>query len=149
MKDVDRLEESLAEVVARAGLYMEKVELKPAGKRTVLRVTVDLEDGPGGVDSDQIAEVSREVSRFLDESPDAPSGQYLLEVSTPGATRPLTEPRHFRRAQGRRVIITTVEGEMSGRLVAVETDRLTLNIGAADREIALVDVVRARMDVEL
>lgn len=149
MNDVERLQESLASVVAGAGLYLEKVELKPAGRRTLLRVTVDLEDGPGGVDSDQIAAVSRDVSQFLDESPDAPAGHYVLEVSTPGATRALSEPRHFRRAQGRKVVITTAEGEVSGRLESVEPDRLTLSIGGADQEIALSDVIRARMDVEL
>lgn len=149
MKDVDKLHTALAPVVAEAGLYLEKVELKPAGKRTLLRVTVDLEDGPGGVNSDLLTDASREISRYLDESPDAPRGQYVLEVSTPGATRTLTEPRHFRRAQGRKVILTTAEGELSGRLESVEGDTLSLSKDGQTQEIALSSVTSARMDVEL
>lgn len=149
MKDVEKLQEALSPIVAGAGLYLEQVELKPAGKRTLLRVTVDLEDGPGGVSSEQLTDVTREVSQFLDESSDAPRGQYVLEVSTPGATRMLKEPRHFRRAQGRLVIITTADGEISGRLEAVEGATLSLSTGGQIREIHLPDVVRARMDVEL
>lgn len=149
MTDVGRLKEALAPIVADAGLYLEQASLKPAGRRTLLRVTVDLADGPGGVGSDQLTEVSREISRFLDESPDAPRGQYVLEVSTPGATRALTELRHFRRAQGRKVVITTADGEFSGRLESVEGDTLSLSTGGREQEISLSDVVRARMDVEL
>lgn len=149
MKDADKLNDALVSVVAGAGLYLEQVELKPAGKRTLLRVTVDLEDGPGGVGSDQLADVSRKISAFLDESPAAPSGQYVLEVSTPGATRTLTEPRHFRRAQGRKVVLATAGGDITGRLDSVEGATLSLSNGGQAREISLSDVLSARMDVEL
>lgn len=149
MKDVEKLQEALSPIVADAGLYLEKVELKPAGRRTLLRITVDLVDGPGGVDSDRLTEATREVSQYLDESPDAPRGEYVLELSTPGATRSLETPRHFRRAEGRLVIITTAEEEISGRLEAVEGATLSLSTGGQVREINLPDVVRARMDVEL
>lgn len=148
MKDVEKLREALRPIVAGQGLYLEQIEVRPAGKRTLLRVIVDLEDGPGGVDSDRITAVSREISRFLDESPDAPRGQYVLEVSTPGATRELTEPRHFRRAVGRLVTVSTSDEEISGRLDAVEGATLSLSTGAQVREVSLSDVVRARVDVE-
>lgn len=149
MKDVEKIHEVLAPAVAGAGLFLEQVELKPAGKRTLLRVTVDLADGPGGVDSDQLTDVSRVISETLDESPDAPAGQYVLEVSTPGATRKLTEPRHFRRAEGRKVILTTADGEVTGRLESVEGDTLAISNNGHTQEIAISDVVNARVDVEL
>ena len=145
---MEKLQEALSPVVADAGLFLERVELKPAGRRTLLRVTVDLADGPGGVGSDQLTDVSREISQYLDEAPDAPRGQYVLEVSTPGAIRSLDEPRDFRRAEGRLVNIITADGECSGRLEAVEADTLTLSTGGQSREIQLSDVISARTDVE-
>ena len=57
----------------------------------------------GGAALDQIAEVSREVSVRLDASGVMGEVPYTLEVSSPGVDRPLTEPRHWRRAQGRLV----------------------------------------------
>ncbi|MEZ7898993.1 MAG: ribosome maturation factor RimP [Flaviflexus sp.] len=149
MNDVKDLHEVLAPVVEQVGLYLEEVELKPAGKRTLLRVTVDLPDGPGGVDSDQLVDVTREVSAFLDESPEAPKGQYVLEVSTPGATRKLTTPRHFRRAEGRKVVLNTAAGEVTGHVESVEGDTLTISSGGHTSEIAISDVTNARMEVEL
>ena len=71
-----------------------------AGRRSLIRVTVD---GDDGIDLDGIATVSRAVSEALDAaepSGAAFSGPYVLEVSSPGVDRPLTEPRHWRRGAG-------------------------------------------------
>ncbi len=149
MNDVKNLHEILAPVVEQTGLYLEEVELKPAGKRTLMRVTVDLGDGPGGVDSDLLGDVTRAVSAALDKSPAAPKGQYVLEVTTPGATRKLTTPRHYRRAEGRIVIVTTDSGQLRGRVESVGDDTLTISTDGQSEEIAFSDIVSARMDVEL
>src|SRR5699024_10468537 len=98
-----QVEELLEPVVAGAGLHLEGVQVSGASRRRLVRVTVDLPDGPGGVGSDLLAEVSRAVSSRLDEAEDLLAGSYLLEVSTPGVSRPLQTARHFRRAQGRLV----------------------------------------------
>jgi ribosome maturation factor RimP len=120
-----------------------------AGRRRTVSLVVDLPDGPGGVSSDQIGEVSREVSTALDEA-DVIPGAYTLEVSTPGTDRPLTEPRHFRRAVGRLVTVTTAEGETTAYLDDVVDDAtLKLSRDGAEHEIALGDVVGARVEVEL
>jgi ribosome maturation factor RimP len=93
--------------------------------------------------------VSREVSTALDEA-DVIPGAYTLEVSTPGTDRPLTEPRHFRRAVGRLVTVTTAEGETTAYLDDVVDDAtLKLSRDGAEHEIALGDVVGARVEVEL
>ena len=65
-----------------------------------MRVVVDRD---GGIDLDAVAEVSRAVGAALDADPDAMPGTYVLEVTTPGVDRPLTQPRHWRRAKGRLV----------------------------------------------
>lgn len=97
------------------GLLLEDVVAVQAGRRTIVRATVDLPDGPGGVSSDAIADVTRAISAALDDA-DPIKGAYTLEVSTPGIDRPLTTPRHFRRAIGRKVEVELVEGTKTGEL---------------------------------
>src|SRR5439155_892857 len=71
-----------------------------ARRRRLLRVVVDAD---GGVDLDNIALVSREASARLDDTGAMGEAPYTLEVSSPGVDRPLTQPRHWRRAVGRLV----------------------------------------------
>lgn len=149
-----RLHEVLAPVVTGSGLYLEHVDVSGPARKRLVRVTVDLPDGPGGVDSDQIGEVSRVVSDALDEVDDALEGAYLLEVSTPGVARPLTEARHFRRAQGRLVTVGTTEGNLTGRVVAVEGDVVQLDDesgkgGPKRHEVPLTSITKGRIEVEL
>jgi len=90
----------LEPVVRAAGMDLESVRVSPVGRRRLLRVVVDAD---GGVGLDAIAEVSREVAVRLDASGAMGEVPYTLEVSSPGVDRPLTEPRHWRRARGRLV----------------------------------------------
>jgi ribosome maturation factor RimP len=54
---------------------------------------------------------------------------YTLEVSSPGVDRPLTDPRHWRRAAGRLVRVTVTDsGAISGRVVAADAEGVTLDV---------------------
>ncbi|WP_022916871.1 ribosome maturation factor RimP [Ruania albidiflava] len=139
----------LEPVVAEAGLYLEAVHVGGPSRRRLVRVTVDLPDGPGGVSSDRLAEVSRAVSSRLDDAEDLLAGSYLLEVSTPGVDRPLKTPRHFRRAQGRLVTITTTTSTATGRIREVTDAEVVLVDGSGSVSVPLSQVVRGRIDVEL
>ncbi|GAA1970309.1 hypothetical protein GCM10009718_02280 [Isoptericola halotolerans] len=138
-------------VVDSAGLYLEDARVVRAGNRSVVRITIDLtQDELGSLDSDRLGDASRAISAALDEA-DVVRGQYTLEVSTPGASRPLTEPRHFRRARTRRVVLTLVDGgAASGRLRdvvgAAGDEELVLDDGT---HIALAQVRRGKVEVEL
>ena len=98
--DTAELEALLAPVMRAVGLDLESVRIGTAGRRRLLRVIVDAD---GGVSLDDIALVSREVSARLDGTGAMGDAPYTLEVSSPGVDRPLTEPRHWRRAAGRLV----------------------------------------------
>jgi len=104
----------LEPVVRAAGMDLESVRVSPAGRRRLLKLVVDAD---GGAALDQIAEVSREVAARLDASGVMGEVPYTLEVSSPGVDRPLTEPRHWRRAQGRLVSapLAAPDGAGSGR----------------------------------
>jgi ribosome maturation factor RimP len=126
--DDQRLAELIGPAVEESGLVLEHVALKPAGTGLVLQVLVDLpEDSTDSVDIDRIAAVSRAVSELLDRTDPVPGSAYVLEVSSPGATRELAAPRHWRRSIGRLVRVTPVEGEkFTARLLEVGQDGVVL-----------------------
>ncbi|WP_324653066.1 ribosome maturation factor RimP [Georgenia sp. H159] len=137
----------LEPVVTDAGLYLEDVSTSAAGRRSVVRVVVDLPDGPGGVDSDALTDVSRAVSAALDDV-DVVRGAYTLEVSTPGVSRPLTTARHFSRAQGRLVRLRTSSGEVRGRVVEVAGEDVVVDTGTR-QVVALADITSGTVEPEL
>lgn len=136
----------LEPVVAEHGLDLEDVTVTPAGRRRLLRVVVDRD---GGVGLDTVAEVSTAVSRALDDA-DAMGGQaYVLEVTSPGVDRPLTQPRHWRRATGRLVKATLTDGgSVLGRVSAADDDSAALDVDGSPRRLAYPDVATARVQVE-
>jgi len=127
-----RIRETVEPVVRAAGLWLEDVELGRDGSRSVVRVVVDApEEAEEQVDLDGVADVSRAVSAALDDLDGLPD-RYTLEVSSRGATAPLTARRHYVRALGRLVVLTPTEGApVAGRLVDVER-------GATEAEDAVV-----------
>ena len=150
-----RVHDVLAPVVQAAGLFLEDVEVAPAGRRTVVRVVIDLDDAVGSLDLDTLGEVSRQISDALDAA-EPVHGGYTLEVSTPGTARPLTTLRHFRRARTRLVTLTLTDGStLHGRLTDADPDAYTVEVPAhaklpARTEVVTPDqVVRGRIDVEL
>ena len=141
---------ALAEPLARdAGLVVESVTVTPAGKRRVLRVIVDLpEDSTGGVPMDAVATAAQFISAALDESSVMGGMPYVLEVSSPGADRPLTERRHWLRARGRLVNVIPVAGQSpppQGRLTEVTENGLVLD---GDQEVAWSVIASGRVEVE-
>lgn len=142
----------LAPVVAGSGVDLEDVQVTPAGKRRLVRVVVDAD---GGIGLDTVALVSQQVSTALDASAEADAAlggaPYVLEVSSPGIDRPLTEARHWRRARGRLVTAALREGgEVTGRVLRADEGSVVLAVGepAAERELALADVAAGRVQVE-
>lgn len=115
-----RVREVVEAAVTGAGLLLDGLEVAGSGRSTVVRVTVDLaDDDPGTLDLDRVGDVTRAVSDALDAA-DVLPGAYTLEVGSPGAERPLTLARHWRRARGRSVVVRRTDGTtLTGRLEAV------------------------------
>jgi len=133
-------------VVSAAGMDLESVRVSTAGKRRLLRVVVDSDHG---VSLDDAADVSRDVSALLDASNALGDVPYTLEVSSPGVDRPLTEPRHWRRARGRLVRLkVTGEGPVEGRVLAADADGVTLGLTAGERRFPYDDMGAGSVQVE-
>lgn len=149
---IDRLRELLGPLAAERGLDLEEIVITPAGRRRVLRVVVDTDDGVG---LEACAELSRSASATLDEADAMGGAPYVLEVSSPGAERPLTAPRHYRRATGRLMRAQLHEGgELTARIVAADDDGVDLEVPGVKgrrptaRRVAFADIARARVEVE-
>lgn len=139
----DHLMKLLEPVITAEGLDLEDITITAAGKRKLLRVVVDRD---GGVSLDDVAEVSNAVSAALDDNDGAmgPSA-YTLEVSSPGIDRPLTEPRHWRRATKRLVKADLRDGSMvEGRIMAADDSGVMID----DRRFEFEDLARGRVQVE-
>ena len=118
-------------VIAAAGMDLESVRVSAAGRRRLLRVVVDSDQG---VSLDDAAAISRKLSAVLDAAPVMGDFPYTLEVSSPGVDRPLTDPRHWRRAVGRLVQVTAADvGPISGRVLAADADSLTEHLAGLAR----------------
>lgn len=141
-----RVRDALAPVVAEAGYDLEDVSVTAAGRRSVVRVVVDRD---GGIDLDAVAEVSRLVSDVLDGAEVMGEAPYVLEVTSPGIDRPLTEPRHWRRAAGRLVRVTVTEaGAVTGRVSDADDDKVTFDIEGDSRAFAYSDLGPGHVQVE-
>ena len=145
-----RIGELLAPLVSEAGYDLEHVAVSAAGKRSVVRVLVDKD---GGITLDDVADVSRVVSEALDEAderePDLLGDTYVLEVSSPGVDRPLTEPRHWRRNVSRLVVAHLRAGaSVEGRVVSADEQSVTLEVKGAERVLPLDDVAKGVVQVE-
>jgi ribosome maturation factor RimP len=140
-----QLLDMLGPVVSSAGYDLDDVAVSTAGRRTVVRVDVDAD---GGIDLDAVAEVSRAVSEALDADGGAFAGPYVLEVSSPGVDRPLTEQRHWRRAVGRLVQVPVDGMPTTARVLAASDDALALDVDGQARQLAWPSVGAGRVQVE-
>lgn len=149
-----RLVQLLEPAVTAAGFDLEAVEVTPAGRRRLLRVVVDSDDG---VDLDAVATVSHTVSGVLDDTGAMGDAPYVLEVSSPGVDRPLTEPRHWRRATGRLVRASlraggpdgaAADAALEGRIVAADDDGVTVDVSGDERRVGYGDLGPGRIQVE-
>jgi ribosome maturation factor RimP len=133
-------------LVAAAGADLEDVTVKTAGRRTLLQIFVDAD---GGIGLDEIADISTAISTKLDEIDVFGAAPYTLEVSSPGADRPLTTPKHWRRAAGRLVRAQLRDGgEIIGRIAGSDDSAVTLEVGGGQHRLAYEEIAKARVEVE-
>ena len=142
------LEELLAPVVAASGLELDSVTRTRSDAMPLLRVVVEAPIGADGIDSDTLADVSRAVSKALDAA-DPIDGEYLLEVSTPGAERELTKVGHWKRQVGRLVRVKLrAGGYVSGRVIDAGETSATIDVDGEATTIDYSDMRKARSRVD-
>jgi ribosome maturation factor RimP len=145
MGDADRLWGILEPWLDAEGVELDDLDVLGRGAGRVVRVTVDSD---GGLDLDRISDISRGLSRILDDD-ELIAGSFTLEVTSPGLERSLRRPAHYRKAVGREVVVKTsepIEGAKSHRgiLEGVEDDRVLVSVDGSSRFIPFNAVAQAR-----
>ncbi len=136
----------LEPIVSAAGLELDALDVRATGRRHTVRLVVDSDHGAG---LDAIARVSRTASDELDLREDLVGESYTLEITSPGVDRPLTAPRHWRRAARRLVAVRPHAGDaFVGRVGAAGEESVVLLVGGALREVRYADVAHAAVEVE-
>jgi len=147
----DELRALLEPVVTGAGFELDALDVRSAGRRHTVRMVVDSDAGAG---LDDIARLSRAASDALDRNEHVVGGSYTLEVTSPGVDRPLTVPRHWRRAHLRLVTVRPQPGSalgdavFAGRVGTAGEESVTLLVDGRLREVRYADVAHAAVEVE-
>ena len=145
MIPVSELTLLLEPVVRTFSFDLDDVEISRSGGQRILDVTID---GDSGVNLDEVAEVSRAISEFLDTTDAMGDEPYVLEVGTRGVTKPLTKPVHWSRNVGRLVNVAGNAFNAVGRILDFEEPNVTLDIKGKPRTLNINEISRAHIEVE-
>lgn len=119
--------DAITQPLADAQIAVEDVRVVAAGVHRTVTVTVDLlGDTVEPVSLDTIAAATRLISEHIDPLPLFNDHPYNLEVTSPGADRQLTAPRHFARVVGRSLVLRDSQGTHRGELIAATGEHIVL-----------------------
>lgn len=132
--------------VTALGFELVAIELSGSGRDTVLRVYID---SPQGINVDDCADVSHQVSAILDVEDPLP-GEYTLEVSSPGLDRPLVKTADFASRIGETIKVRMAlplhgRRNFKGRLVQVDGDHIVIRSADEDFDLTISGMERARL----
>lgn len=148
------IEQLVTPIVEELNLELIDIEFVKEGRNWFLRVYIDTPEG--GIDIDQCAQVSERLSVVLDEK-DPIEQNYYLEVSSPGAERPLKKESDFKKAIGKFIYVKTYEPikdmkEFQGYLKAYTEQGLEMEIRIKTRKINILiekeKIAKARLAID-
>ncbi|MBA2651789.1 MAG: ribosome maturation factor RimP [Tatlockia sp.] len=140
------IEEILKPLINNLGYELWGCEYLSQGKHSLLRLYIDKEDGIAVEDCER---VSKQVSAFLDVE-DPISGNYSLEISSPGIPRPLFYKEQYQRYLGQAIKIKLFKPlngsrKLLGDIVNVSDEILTLKVGEEMLEVPFPHIVKANL----
>lgn len=142
----DQLRAIIEPIVAELGYECVGIEYSPHPKNGVLRVFIDCENG---IQLDDCSKVSHQLSGALDVE-DPISGNYQLEISSPGLDRPLFKLEDFGRFAGNSAKIQLVEAvnerrKFTGLLRGINSTNILVEVDNDLMEFPFYMVLKARL----
>ena len=145
MSSREQLLQILEPITSQMGLDLEDVEIKSAGKHSIVQVSIDKD---GGINLDEVASISNQISEVLDTQEIFGENPYTLEVGSPGIDRALTLPRHWRRNNGRLVKVNFGSNSEIGRIIESDEEKVTLDVKGKSRILFFNKIDKAFIQVE-
>lgn len=136
--------DNLDKLVRECGVELYDSEIANENGRTIFRVYITKD---GGVSLDDCEKVSRLLSPIFDVTPPI-SGDYNLEVSSPGLERKLSKPSHFKSSIGELVKVQTEAEKFAGRLVKADEESIAVENEEGIFEINISEIKKAKTYLE-
>ncbi len=144
-----RTEQLVQPIIDENHFELVDVEYVKEGANWYLRVYADKE---GGINIDDCVLLSRALEAKLDEE-DFIEDAYVLEVSSPGLSRPLKKDKDFKRSLGKEVEIKLYQPvekqkEWEGTLVSYNEDSITIALEEKEMTFARNDIALVRLALD-
>jgi len=135
------LESDIKNIVESMDLSLYDIVTVNEGGATIYRVMINAKDG---ISLDTCAEVTRVLNPLLDVTPPV-SGDYRLEVSSPGIERKLKTLKHFNASIGEKVKVVLISNEvLKGPLLKVEGSMITVeDAQVGEQTVPFDEVIKA------
>jgi len=119
------IRDNIEKVVESLGASLYDIEVVSEFDETIFRIMITKQ---GGVNLDDCAQISRELSPFLDVNPPM-ENEYRLEVSSPGIERKLMNPKHFIQSIGEKVKLKIADvGQIIGLLKDANEKEIVIEV---------------------
>ena len=142
----DTLTDMILPLLKRRDVELVELAVSGSHRRQIVRIFVDR---PDGISVDECASLSRDIADILDTR-DPIDGRYLLEVSSPGLTRPLKTDRDFERVVGKALrLVADGLGVVVGTLLEVKSDHIDVELHGERTTIERAKIQKATVHFEL
>lgn len=135
------LESEIAKIVKINGADFYDSETVTELEETIFRVYIT---APDGITLDLCANISNDLSPFLDVHPPV-GGRYRLEVSSPGIERKLRKPAHFQNAIGEKVKLKVPgQDRLKGVMKSADSDGVTIETKHGEESYSYGEIGKAK-----
>ena len=142
MSVAEKVSDLVSPLCSSANVELVDIELNGG----VLKIVIDKSEG---LNTEVLADMTREISRQLDHAEPVP-GSYTLEVTSPGLERPLKKPEHFEKAVGSLITVKKIPGFAGERRIEgilMSTSSTGISVELEDRsseEVSFESIQKAR-----
>lgn len=144
MMNLDKLKNDIKDFLESTPYELYEIEYIKNKKDPVLRIYIDMLDG---VTIDDVVAATNLLNPFIDEL-DPVEGEYILEVSSPGAEKELRTKEAIEKAVDRHIYLETYEQKLEGKLIAFDGEYLTLLIKNKKIKVNYIDVNLIRLAIK-